>query len=396
MSGLSLDDAKDAAAEAQQGNLRENDAGIAEEDAIDYQEVEAPMVRVHPECLISFDRIAGYNVFNTSDEFLDARQNLENAGPRGYGNQVVITLENPVIESGQLWKEEHDFRDYRVLGDPNSDNSPYSVNEDVQRDEDGNVTGAEITGVDLGMGEFEGQPDEDNQFDTQYVQLLVSARRAGDILGALDTAGKWSHNRDGELVEGILEAPPNLGSDSYDSDEDGAPRAIGYPELRSDMVDQKGAISWTFNVGADETPTTQSAVQITIYKVDDDGGMEALVPLTPEDEAYALPTYPRGGRLFWEHEDDGSVEGSVGADAEPETTGGIDEVKDELSDDVTYSDLSEETQGFVDEAAEALAGADTDDIDDLGEHTLAERVSTSDVSPSVDTDDLRDVINGQA
>jgi len=44
MSGLTLDDAKDAKADAQNGNLRDNDAGIPDEQAPDYQTTEIPIV----------------------------------------------------------------------------------------------------------------------------------------------------------------------------------------------------------------------------------------------------------------------------------------------------------------------------------------------------------------
>ena len=318
MSGISLDNAKDAKQEAQSGNLRDNEAGIPDDLAFDYEAHDAPVVKGHPECLITFDRIVGLSVFNTSDDFLDAQNNLELGGPNQYGNDVVITVEGPEIVEGELWTEENDFRDLRVLGDPTSDFSPYEERNDVDRS--GDTPEVSVVGVDLGMGKFDGERAGDG-FDADYVQFFISSSRASDVLGQLDTAGKWAFDQEGNFTEGIIEAPPKLGDDGYDASDHGAPRAIGYSELREDMVDQRGAIAWTF---ADEEPTTQSRVDVTLFQIteNEDGevDMEACAPLSPDDEAYALPTYPRGGNLYYDHDE---APEDVGADAEPENSGGV-------------------------------------------------------------------------
>ena len=398
MSGISLDNAKDAKAEAETDGLRENEAGIPEDLAFDYEQHDAPVVKGHPECLITFDRIVGLSVFNTSEGFLDAQNNLELGGPQGYGNDVVITVEGPELVEGELWSEENDFRDLRVLGDPTSDFSPYEERNNVDRS--GDTPEVEVTGVDLGMGKFDGERAGDD-FDTDYVQFFISSSRAADVLGQLDTAGKWAFTSDGEFTEGIIEAPPKLGDDGYDATDHGAPRAIGYPELRSDMVDQRGAIAWTFG---DEEPTTQSRVEVTLFRVTEDDGnvdMAACAPLTTDDEAYALPTYPRGNGVYYDHDD---APEDVGADAEPENSGGVADATDMIDsstdndtdeDELAYQDLPDDAQTFVDEAVEAVESQGYDGVEDFDDWDERFATGTADINFDLDQQNVTEIINSR-
>jgi hypothetical protein len=273
--------------------------------------------------------------------------------------------------------------------------------------EDGEPVDVNIEGVDLGMSKFDGEP-RDGGFDTEYVQFFVSARRATQILGQLDTAGKWTHTREGEFVEGIVEAPPKLGDDDYDADTHGTPRAIGYPELRADMVDQRGAISWTFD---DDMPSAKSPVDVTVYKViegEDGPEMEALVSLRPEDDTYAKPTYPRRGNLYYDHDGEAS-EGSdssesgtpdpeaVGADADPSTDQTVGDVTPSMGnnpDTLDYGALTEAAQEFVDEAASTASDfgiESTDEISGFGEKVATLQAENEDVMATAD--DLAAIID---
>jgi len=358
---LSLDDAKAAKDEAQSGNLRENDAGIPDDlYDFDYEEDEAPIAKIHPETFIAFDGIVDYGVFNTDDDFLDKRQNLEGAGEYGYGNQAYLLLKNPTLINGEIWEEDHEFRDIRVVGNLDDDNTPYSVDSEVEM-EDGEVVDTEVTGVDLGMGGFDGERTEGG-FDTEYVQILISSRRASDILGVLDTAGKRAIDN-GVVQEGIIEVPPELEDSEaeYDPETHGAPRAVGYPSLRADMVGQEGAITAIFG---DDEPSQTSPVEVDVYRVDGDD-METLVPLTPDDEAFAKPEYPRAGNLYWDHDTDGGQD--FGADAEPDNSGGVAEAKAQMSSEPSYDDLGGEAQDFVDETVEMI-----EKMDDPPEQSVTE------------------------
>jgi hypothetical protein len=393
---LTLDDAKAAKDEADDDQLRDNDAGVPDDQRMDYEQHDAPILRGHPESMITYDRIVGVDVFNTGDDFLEVQNNLELGGYNNYGNDVVLTVEGPSLAAGELWSEVHDFRDLRVLGDPTADDSPYERRTDV--DESGEEISVEINGVSLGMGGFDGEPADD-EFDTEYLQIFISSSRAADVLGQLDTAGKWAFTSEGELTEGIIETPPEFGSEGYDAEAHGAPRAIGYPELRADMVDQRGAIAWTFG---DDEPTTQSPVEVDIFRLTEDDGtteMAKCVPLTPGDAPYAKPTYPRAGNLYY----DANATADVSADAEPETDEGVadaselidansadDDTKDAL---LAYEDLTEAGQEFVDAAVDAAETQGYDSVTAFDDWDDRYAVGVAQDGIEADQDELAEVID---
>lgn len=405
MSGISLNDAKDAKQEAQDDGLRDNDAGIPDAHAFDYEEFDAPIVRGHPEVVVAFDRIVGFSPFNTDDSFLQNQNNLELAGPRNYGNDVVLTVENPTLVDGELWVEDNDFRDYRVVGDVTAEYSPYSQDSEIIGDPT-DPDGVNVQGVNLGMGGFEGERADEQAFDSRYVQFFISSRRAASLLGQLDTAGKWAFTQDGEFTEGIIEAPPMLGEDDYDTEAHGAPRAIGYPELRQDMVDQSGAIAWTFG---DDEPTTQSPVDVTILKVEDNEIVGACAPLSPEDDAYAKPTYPRRGNVYYEHAEGTSATDTdldTGADADPETDEGVAEAtamagafdQTDNSDDemeLAYQDLPDAVQNFVDNGVEQVTMRDLDSITEFDMWDAAFAEGMEDVDFEIDQDHVAEIIDSR-
>lgn len=387
---LSLDAAKDAKEAAREGNLRETDAGIPEEQQINYDEYDPAEVSGHAESMIVFDHIAriSINDYGAADDdgLLGMEQNLENAGR--YGFDVVLTLADPEIVEGEVWKEDGDgeYIEHKVIGDPEADSNNYELRESIIKDEDGNPTGTEINGIgNIGTSSWDGQPVEDGFENMEYIEVSISSRRAANILGALDTAGKWARNQDGEVVEGLLEAPPNFGTEHYDSDEDGAPRLVGYPELRADMVGQKGAIAFTFG---DEGSSGNRPKEVDVFKVDD-GELEALTSLTPDDDAYAKPTYPRTNNFYWDDETT-----PQGADAEPETDETVADAQAAMGDEVTYDDLNDDEQVFVDDAAGGMVNAEMDGVEDFAEQTnksFEERVATSDLTLEHDADVLGEI-----
>lgn len=382
---LSLDDAKEAQDEAREGNLRENEAGIPDELAYDYEQYDAPIVQGHPETLVTYDHVAALSVFNSPEDFLQLRQNLE-AQHYTDQNDIVVTLADPELVEGELWAYPDDeFKDYKIVGDVTQDDNPYEKRSEVKR-EDGDIVGENVKGINFGAADFDGEPVEGG-FDTKYIQVIIGAKRATTVLGLLDTAGRWARDSDGNVTEGIIEAPPKLGSDEYDSETHGAPRAIGYPELRADMVGQRGAVSWTFT---EDEPTTQSPVSLDFYKVTDDG-LEALTPLTPNQDAYALPTYPRANNFYWDENDDG-----IDADAEPETDNGVAEAAAEMQADdgeMTYGDLNDDEQDFVDTAVDAVQTKGYDSAWDFGD--FEERVEAAKAEGEIYTpaNSLADIVD---
>lgn len=390
MSGLSMDAAKAAKDDARQGNLRENDAGIPDEHRVDYEEHEPAEVKLHAESLVAFDHIAriSINTYGNDDDLLAMEQNLEGAGKYGY--TLELTVANPEVVEGQIWKEsDAEYPEYKVISDPESDDNDYELREDVIRDDDGNVEGAEVEGIgNLGSSSWDGQPVDG--FGSDYITIEIASKRARGVLGALDTAGTWFTSQDGDVREGLFEVPPTFGTDDYDADVDGYPRLTGYPELRADMVGQRGAISAFFG---DANASGNRAKEVDVYRVTEDDGLEALVPLTPEDDAYALPTYPRLNNAFW---DDGTS--PSGADATPETDDGVAEARammDDADDSSGYDDLPEGAQDFVDDAVTALEAIDADSTDAFEDPDFATRVQTYDGTDDADPDVLASIVEGR-
>jgi len=430
MADLSLDAAREAKQEGR-GPDRDNDAGITDEYAIDYDEHSPVEVNLKPNVMVVFDHIARVSI-NTYgfDDILSMEQNLQGAGK--YGFDIALTLAKPQIIGGDLWApegvEDEDFPTYLIAQDPESDENPYELDEDIVYDENDDPTGTEPSGIKQlpGGNTFDGQPVEDVP---EYIEVSIDSSRAVDILGALDTAGKWFSTQDGEVVEGLFETPPNMGTDLYDSDEDGYPRLTGYPSVRADMVGQRGAIVSDFDVDDKTEADTRSAIEVDIFKVNEDDELEALYPLTPEDPSYAKPEYPRYNNTYWDDADaaGGAAPEDVGADTEPETgdsladateelaaDGGDDESaecssassssvgadsegNDDGSDDdesFGYDDLTDDAQQFVDDAVGAMDNADMDSITELDD--FDERVATYDGTINVENDVLAGIIDVEA
>jgi len=384
MSEITLDAAKSAKEEAQQGNLRENDAGIPEELGIDYDEHSPQSVTLHPEVLVVGDHIARIDIqtYGNDGNLLQMEQNLEggvNNQGKAYGYDLGLTIADPEVVEGQVWvpedDEDNEYSEWKVIGDPESDANCYELRESVVR-EDGEVVGSEIDGIgDLpGGNSWDGQPRDEKLEGVDYIEVSVNASRAAEILGALDTAGFWCENQDGELVEGLFEAPPQMGTDEYDNEKHGNLRLTGYPELRADVVGEQIALMCEFDADGEEIDT-RTAIDTTVFTVNG-GALDALVPLTPEDDAYAKPEYPRGNNRYWtETEGSAPTPDDVGADAEPNTDAGLSDAQAEMSEETTYDDLTEDGQQFVDQAVEnVMAQGDFETITDLEDYD--ERVQT--------------------
>jgi hypothetical protein len=408
-----IDDASDAAQEARSGNLRDNNAGITEDLQVDYDEDGLSGVSLSPRVLLVFDHIArisvnDYNQIGDNESLMDLRHNLERAGPQNYGFDVILTFANPTLVDGQLWSQTGDveYPDHKIIGDPNDETNPYKRDEDVIRD-NGNIVGSELNGVmNLPGGNTfdDSEPQETDLSEYAYVEVKIPSSRAGDVLGQLDTAGQWFHDRDGNVIEGLLETPPEMGTDDYDADTHGVPRLTGYPELREDMVGQRGALlcDWGDSVDATEADT-RSQIDLTILKVDGDDELEGVAPLVPDDDAYALPTYPRTNGVYYDHE--GSVSPSdedVGADAEPEANGGVAAAQEALSDggdNVDGSDdvtLTDDESEFVDGAVNILTDRGAESVDWLDAETdrsFSERVAAEDGIEADRASTLANVVN---
>jgi hypothetical protein len=401
MSGLSLDDAQEAKDEATGGRLRDNAAGIPDEHAIDWDTEEGfDDVKLHPTVLVAFDHIAriSINDYGTEGNILAMAQNLEGAGR--YGFDIELTVANPTIVDGQLWEQaEAEYPEYKILGDPDGETNPYELRESIIKDDEGTPVNTDVEGV----GQLPGGRTWDGErltgTDADYMQFTISGSRGMDVLGALDTAGTWFTSKEGDVIEGLFEVPPSFGTDAYDPDTDPAPRLTGYPELRADMVGQRGAILCSFDTDDPSEADTRTAIDVTLLRVSGED-MAALAPLTPEDEAYAKPTYPRLNNAFWgEHgSGDGTSTTGAGVDAEPQTSGGVASAQKMVTSSVeSYEDLTEDGQAFVDDAVEAIETVDHDGPEDFADPSFTERVenhaATSDMT--ADAEAVTEIVTDQ-
>ena len=394
MSGITLDDAEQAKEEAGSDRLRDNDAGIPEDDAVEWEDSEIIRdTKLHPQVLVAFDHIARISIqdYGAEENILNMEQNLEGAGL--YGFDIEITVANPEIVSGQLWAEDtEEYPSHKVLGDPDADTNPYELRQSVQTDEDGTPTDVETLGVGSlpGGNSWDGQPTEYESPD--YMTLTISGSRGTDVLGALDTGGRWFTDSDGTVTEGLFEVPPTFGTDDYDPDVDPAPRLTGYPELRADMVGQRGAFLCSFDTDDPSEAGTTTAIDVDVFRVDENDDMEALTPLSPDDDAYAKPTYPRVNNTFWQ-------DGDAGSGAEPEHNGGVSEAQaimdgdsntsdSDTSDGTDYDDLTDDEQEFVDAAVEVIDADETpiSATGDFEDPDFAGRVEEEAAQSNIETD----------
>ncbi len=336
---LSIDDAKAANEEAQNDQLRDTPAGISEEFQVDWENDEiVDDVKLSPEVLISFSHISNISIedYGAEENILDLEQNLQGAGPRSYGFDVALTVADPTIEQGEMWVEgDGEYPERKIIGNPDDETNPYKVRYNSDGEQEG------LTNL-PGGNNFEGEQAE---LDCDQLTITISGNRAVDVLGALDTAGRWHTTKEGEVAEGLFEVPPNFGTDQYDSEADGYPRMTGYPELRADMDGQRGAILSEFATDDATEADTRTAIDVSVFKITDDGDFVPLASLSPEDEHFYKPQYPRLGNTYWDADSDGDF----GADAEPEHNGGVEEAKAVMSSEPTYDDLGSTAQDFVDE-----------------------------------------------
>jgi hypothetical protein len=403
MSGISMDAAREAKREARQGDLRDNDAGIPEEMGVDYEEDELYEFTMRPNTMVTFDHIArvSINTYNFDGDLLELEQNLQNAGDSSYGFDVELTVANPEIVQGEMWEEEDPdderFPDRKLVQDPESEENPYGVNESV--DKSGDEPTVYRSGLNnLPGGETFDATVVDDPFDgVDYGVIVLGKERARETLGMLDTAGEWFRDSDGNVVEGLFEVP--TGFFDSDVDTDLAPRLVAYPEVREDMVGQSGAVLMDYNLDDKTEATTRSPIDVTIFKTEDGEITEALSSLRPGDDAYAKPTYPRGGRLYWDETAD------RGADAEPQTDDGVAEARQALEDDEkSFEDLTGDGKELVDDAGDFMGQFGLDSIEELdGEDTdtdfdsWAERVEATradeDMTIETDAEELARIID---
>jgi hypothetical protein len=134
------------------------------------------------------------------------------------------------------------------------------------------------------------------------------------------------------------------------------------------MDGQRGALLCKFDTEDATEADTRTAIALSLFKITDDGEFASLSALSPSDESYYKPQYPRLGNTYWDAESDDDF----GSDTEPESNGGVAEAKammngsDVDGSETTFDDLNDTAQEFVEDAVDALSG-EFESVSELGD-----------------------------
>lgn len=314
--------------------------------------IDAPSVNVRPECGLYFDAIVDFGFTGELDYAQnfrgDERRSLDEEPTGGYGGSIALTLENPSVGDGQLWKstDEDQTADYRLVG-------PQTTSVETVDTGDEEVT----VGVEYSGRSFKSEQVDD--FDEEYVTVYLSsgmaeyvARRL-DALGGLSTQETLDGPEDYDGPVGLLERPPE-GSSAFNA-------IRRRPLLRADMTDTRGAL--LIELGETDNDEDSGAFLATMFTFDEDGNFDELEPITDTDhEGYRDTSEPYRGELAWP-ETHGSNDTSTDESVDEATTDlSFDGIDDGSSDELTYDDLPAEWQQFADTVHNA-EGIDVEEYD---------------------------------
>lgn len=325
----------------------------------------APSVNIRPESAISYDEIVS---FGFTGEVND-EQNLKGKPTSGYGGSIVVTVRNPSVSGGQLWKstDETQSADYRLVG-------PETTSLDTRE-----IDGEEHTlGIEYGKYSFDAEQIE--EFDVEYVTLYFNGGLGEYIARRLDAGGGFSYADD--TVDADFDEPvPLMEYPSDDSDLEGAVRR--QPILRGDHTNG-GAIMFEVN-GND-------AFLGTVFMEDDDGeyiDLDTDIIDSMDHDGYLDTSDVYIGNFAWEDhgesEDESrsateksevSSESSATSDDTVDDTDELTMDFDDGSDDVVYADLDENWQTFIDNAVSQIESGNID-TDSTSVEGLAENFQSN-------------------
>jgi hypothetical protein len=348
----------------------------------------APRVSCFPEVIFDAEAIVGFDfIGSVKDE-----QNIR--GPNLDWQEVAsfaITLKNPEVVAGALWKDseygvddEDRGRKYKLVGMDGPD-----VGEAVEKEgDDFVVSGVEYVGNKFepaeqveGFTETAGDVMDDDELDKHpmletddtIVQLFYDEGRGQRVGNVLDRLGGESAyyftDEDGDRVQtkGLFEYPPTYGSDAHEWGTDPYPRVVRTGDIRTDVSGEPVRMMRLF--GEDPTESDGYTPQTVNFLSIDAVGQE-VDTATFEDREYTPvestdeDRFPQGeplhnGYLVWHDRDDSTSEASVedatddmdvSSDSPLASAVGGDDGDD--SGQPSYEDLDAGWQEFIDEAAE--------------------------------------------
>lgn len=392
----------------------------------------APRVSCFPQTIMDAEAIVGLDFLGT----LKDEQNLRgpNLGWREEG-AVVLTLKNPEMVEGALWKDTETADDderatkFKLVGM----DSPM-VGEAADK-EDGEFV---VTGVKYGSSEFSpatevetfGESAREVMDDAEIeghpmlepsdtvVQFYFDGGRGQRVAAVLDRLGGTSsyyYQDGGEMsqTKGLLEYHPTHGTDAHEWGKDPYPRFTRTPDIRRDVYGEPIRIIRMFAEDPDESsgPTRQTINFLSIEETGQPFEAETFaereyVPIESGEE----DRYPQGeplhnSILVW-HDDDTAADDDSGveeATQDIELDGGP--LASALGSDEqptdgmpSYEDLDEGWQEFIDEAASS--GLDSEAFDESPElpdwKDAVEMTTREEDLPVLDHAVLGEVLDGQA
>jgi len=317
-----------------------SDASTDDNEELPEEVQNAPRVNVRPEVMISFDEIV--EIGFTGD--VTDRQNLRGEPTNGFGGSIALTVRNPSVGGGNLWKstDEDQSADYKLYGWETSSEWTETVN------------GTEATlGVSYDDKNFNG--DHVADFEEEYVTVYLNGGLGQYIVTRLDAAGGFVVD-DNEYEEpfGLFEHPP---------DESDAQSAIRRdPLLRADMDGRAGALMV-------EQGDSGAFVGSIFGEFDGEYGIIEDPIESMDHEGYRDTSVAYRGELTFDHDteqrasavdSDGATDDSATEDGE--TPDSIDDLTMDIGsdDDTSYADLDGNWQTFVDRLIEAIDNGDVD------------------------------------
>lgn len=354
--------------------------GAGEENTVDEDEYNnAPILNIAPTVAVEYDDVVDVGMMGGIKE----EQNVRKSGEQG--NDIVLTLENPSVGEGSLYKaEEHQGgADYKLV-----DYDHERVDENAEKvDGEWEVTGISVYGWDFDSYEVD-------DFEEDYVRLMIGSAAGQRLAQIFDVKGGVSAYYNGdEKTDGLIEYPPEYGSDDWDprnNDTDRYPRVARTPTLRDDLRGEGVLFFYMGDSGMHKVdvfngePTIENKVSII-----DDGGEPEWQPWIVWDEP---------GSEESSDEDTGNTSGETASPSDEDTSGDVDlsaleggeeDTDDSESNDISgYSDLSEEQQAFVDRLAES----DNIDVEEADVSDLYRQFAEDNGLDPIDAGVIEDII----
>jgi hypothetical protein len=318
---------------------------------------DAPILNVSPQVALGFDEILEAGMMGGHDE----EQNIKVAN--GYGNNAVVVLKNAEVLDGTLYSATNGHpADYKLV-DTDSDSIEVDYN-----------ANGEAEGIRVHGNKFESE--EVDGFGEDVVRLMDGSSSGMRLLQLLDSRGGLSayYNENGDKSGGLIEYPPEYNTDGYSpsNGNDRYPRVVRLQcELREDMMEQAGVL---FYYQSDEAYNGNHMTKVSVFNGDADPTNE----IEPQSDGRE-PDYL--GYLEWDEPDadGGSDEGNANnADDSDDgetvvSTDAFGTATDDSDDTpVTYENLGENDQTFVDTAVEEGLTVEKHNLDDTYEQFVAD------------------------